>query len=92
MFGPTLDHEEIKRWASRHSALPAQAKRHSYNAMSSLLRFEFGNAETACMHESEPISWTAFFSQFERLGLVMFYDETPTAIFLQDSFAVRMPV
>ncbi len=44
------------------------------------------------MHESEPISWTAFFSQFERLGLVMFYDETPTAIFLQDSFAVRMPV
>ena len=82
MFGPTSNHDEIRRWAERHNACPAQIKPFTFDSEPAILRFMFGDTATS----TEPfhlISWDAFFMQFTLMGLSMVYDESPTFELLQ---------
>lgn len=83
MRRPTSDHGEIFAWASRHDAVPAEVIPRVFDSEPAILHFLFGKAK-AGLPEIKPISWESFFAQFDLLGLVMVFDDSPTFEILQD--------
>ena len=79
----TSDHGEILAWASRHDAVPAEVIPRVFDSEPAILHFLFGKAK-AGLPEIKPISWESFFAQFDLLGLVMVFDDSPTFEILQD--------
>ena len=74
---PTRDHREIRQWASRHNAHPAEVKRLKHDGEPAILSFIIGEAEAA-RPDVYPITWESFFAQFDLLKLSLaFDDETP---------------
>ena len=82
MVGPTTDHDQIRQWAQRHSAQPAQVKPFTFDSEPAILHFIFGDAGKNA-EQLKLISWDAFFMQFALMGLSMVFDESPTFELLQ---------
>lgn len=82
MFGPTADHEEIRTWALRHNAHPAQKRAFKFDSEPALLHFIFGkDVESEEIHR---IAWDAFFAQFDLMHLKLVFDESPQFELLQE--------
>ena len=71
---PTRDHAEIRIWAARHNAVPAEIMPRAFDSQPAVLHFLTGDA-TKGTPELRPISWESFFAQFDLLGLSFTYDE-----------------
>lgn len=74
MQGPIRDHEVIRQWAARHSAVPAEIKPRKFDGEPALLWFLFDSKGS---EEIVPITWENFFALFDLLGLKLMIDETP---------------
>ncbi|MGI4826585.1 MAG: hypothetical protein ACRYFU_00075 [Janthinobacterium lividum] len=70
MQGPTCDHNEIRRWATKHGAVPALL---THAAEPIGIDFLFGY-EQAKPEGILPVTWETFFARFDVLGLSMAYD------------------
>ena len=77
MRGPTRDPIEIRQWAERHQAMPAQILPHVFDSEPTILTFIFGG-ERLPVENIRPITWDAFFAQFTLLNLALVYDDSPT--------------
>lgn len=75
---PTQNHDEIRRWAARHHALPAQMKSLKFDGEPALLYFLMGK-DAKGTAELEPIAWDTFFAQFDLMKLALAYDERSSA-------------
>jgi hypothetical protein len=82
MRGPTTDHEEIRRWAANHHAVPVEVAIQSYDGRPARLRFTYGKP-SAAQNDLRPISWDSFFAVFDLLGLALVYNDTPRYELLQ---------
>lgn len=71
---PTRDHEEIRRWATRNDASPAEIKPILFDSEPSILYFLFGEAKSGTP-EIVPISWQDFFARFDLMNLSIVLDE-----------------
>ena len=71
---PTRDHAEIRRWAARHDAVPAEVPPIKFDGKPTMLHFLMGAAKEGTP-ELHPISWESFFAEFDLLGLALAYDE-----------------
>lgn len=69
----TRDHEEIKRWADAHHAVPTVVGR-----TGGMLRFEF---DPQSRESLTPVSWDDFFKVFDEKGLELLYDDKPGSRF-----------
>ena len=78
MRGPTRDPAEIRQWAERHTAFPAEIIPHVFDSEPAVLTFVFGNAISKGTPGIRPISWDTFFAQFTLLDLALVYDDSPT--------------
>ena len=72
--GPIRDHEVIRQWAARHSAVPAEIKPRKFDGEPAILWFLFDSRGS---EEIVAITWENFFALFDLLGLHMMVDETP---------------
>ena len=85
MVGPTSDHAQIRAWAEKHRATPAEVRPFVFDSMSSVIRFLFDEAGDSGTPELRPISWDSFFARFDLQHLVMVYDDAePLFTILQD--------
>ena len=82
MTGPTTDHEEIRRWAQAHNAVPAEVHPRKFDSEPAVLRFLFGNAP-AQADTLEAVTWEHFFALFDLMGLSLVYDSDNTYELLQ---------
>jgi hypothetical protein len=73
MRGPTTAHDEIRRWAEIHNAVPCEILPHVFNGEPAVLRLTFGTPPKEA-EEVRPITWESFFAQFDLLGLVFLYE------------------
>ncbi|HEY4358546.1 MAG TPA: hypothetical protein VGN16_22560 [Acidobacteriaceae bacterium] len=71
---PTRDHTQIRAWAAKRNAVPAQVKPLHHDGESTILHFLFGR-EVPGTSELQPISWEEFFARFDLLNLSMAWDE-----------------
>ena len=71
---PTRDHEQIRRWAARHNAVPAEIKPFLFDGQPAVLHFLIGKGNKGTA-EIRPITWEMFFAQFDLLGLALAYDD-----------------
>ena len=83
MNGPTSEHAAIAAWASKHDAVPAEITPRVFDGEPAILHFLFGGAKTG-LPEIVPITWESFFAQFDVMGLMMVFDDTPTFEILHD--------
>lgn len=74
MQGPICDHEVIRQWAARHSAIPAEIKPRNFDGEPAILWFLFDNDGS---EEIVPITWENFFALFDLLGLKLMLDDSP---------------
>ena len=77
MNGPTSDHAVIRAWAARNNAVPAEVTPLVFDSEPAILHFVFRSAK-AGSPEIVPISWESFFAQFDLLGLVLVFDDSPS--------------
>ena len=74
---PTRDHKQIRAWAARHGAVPAEADRMVHDGQPTILHFLFGDAAITGTPDLKPISWEQFFAHFDVLDLSMaWHDDT----------------
>lgn len=78
MRGPTRNPTEIRQWAERHNATPAEITPHIFDSEPAILTFLFGDARLTGTDDIRPITWDAFFTQFALLDLTLVYDDSPT--------------
>ncbi len=71
---PTRDHDEIKQWALRHGAVPAEIRPLIFDSEPGILHFLMGTARTGTP-ELHPITWDDFFARFDLMELSFVYDE-----------------
>ena len=71
---PTRDHKEIRRWAAKHNAVPAESTPITFDSEPTMLHFLMGAAKEGTP-ELHPISWESFFAKFDLLRLALAYDE-----------------
>lgn len=77
ILGPTTDHHEIRYWAEKNGAVPAELLPHTLDTVPAELRFMF--AESAKRQiDVRIIPWEEFFLKFDELGLTFVYDEDST--------------
>jgi len=63
----TRDHEEIRRWAAQHSAIPV-----IMNRTGGLLRFEF---DPRRREARDLVTWEGFFAAFDEKELELVYED-----------------
>ena len=78
MRGPTRDPSEIRQWAERHGATPAEILPHVFDSEPAILTFLFDSGRSTGTDQIRPITWDTFFAQFMLLDLVLVYDDSPT--------------
>ena len=71
---PTRDHNEIRLWAQKHNAVPAEVRLLKFDGEPSVLHFLMGAARSGTP-ELHPIQWADFFARFDLLGLAFAYDD-----------------
>jgi hypothetical protein len=74
MIGPTSNHKEIRVWADRNSAIPAEVLPHHIDGEPALLRLMLA-AQVEDHADLRAISWEEFFLKFDSLGLALVYDD-----------------
>ena len=74
---PTCEHWRIEKWAQENGAIPAQIRRLKFDGEPAILTFLFGKPD-GMEPEINPITWEAFFAQFDLLTLSMVFDEQST--------------
>lgn len=73
----TCDHEEIRKWAEKRGAVPAEVKSTHKGDEPGILRFEFPDAPNRNDDKLSEISWEDFFDKFDESDLELLYqDET----------------
>lgn len=82
MIGPTMNHNEIRRWADSQNAKPAELHQNVFDSEPARLHFVFGDTSLPG-DQLKMISWEQFFAVFDLLGLALVYDETPQFEFLE---------
>ena len=75
--GPTTDHDEIRRWADSHSAIPVEVLPVIVDSEPALLRMILAGQVRDLPHVLT-ISWEEFFMKFDALGLTFVYDDDAT--------------
>jgi hypothetical protein len=72
--GPTTDHAEIRVWAERHKAVPAEILPQHLNHEPMVLRMML--PQMAADHSDvRVLTWDEFFAKFDLLGLTFVYDD-----------------
>ncbi len=71
---PTRNHDEIRRWATRHDAVPAEVRIIKFDGEPAVLHFLLGEAREGTP-ELRPIDWEDFFARFDLLDLGFAYDD-----------------
>lgn len=75
MFGPTTDHEEIRRWAAVYGAVPVEVGTAQFDSEPTKLGFIFPKGGGVDEPEFKPITWEAFFALFDLMQLSLVYDD-----------------
>lgn len=71
----TRDHNEIRRWAEKRGAIPAEVTGTERNGETGILRFEFPKAPNHNDSKLNEISWDDFFEKFDERGLELVYQD-----------------
>jgi hypothetical protein len=71
----TQDHDEIRKWAEAHGAVPADVAATDNEDEPGILRFEFPKAHPHNDSALQEISWEDFFRKFDENGLALVYQE-----------------
>lgn len=71
---PIRDHKQIRQWAAKQNAIPAEIRPRTFNSEPAVLTFILGSPNKA-QPEIFPVSWESFFAQFDLLGLALAYDD-----------------
>jgi len=69
---PTRNHQEIRQWATRHHAVPAEVRIIKFDGEPAVLYFLMGEARKGTP-ELRPIDWEDFFARFDLLNLAFAY-------------------
>jgi len=72
----TRDHDEIRRWAENHGAVPAEVASTERAGEPGILRFEFPKAPNHNDSKLKEIPWDDFFEKFDERGLALVYQDT----------------
>jgi hypothetical protein len=67
---PTVDHDEIRRWAEKHGGRPAKVET---GGPGGILRFDFGEPDA----NLKPIEWEEFFQIFDDNDLALLIQAEP---------------
>lgn len=71
----TQDHEEIRSWAEKRGAQPAEVARTHRSNEPGILRFCFPNAKSKNNENLREIPWEDFFEKFDSSNLELVYQE-----------------
>ncbi len=71
----TQDHDEIKAWAERRGALPAEVASTETGAGPGIIRLMFPKAPNANDSALKEIGWDEFFGKFDESNLALVYQE-----------------
>lgn len=71
----TREHDEIRKWAEKRGAVPAEVKGTERSSEPGILRFEFPKARNHNDRKLEEISWEDFFEKFDENNLELLYQE-----------------
>lgn len=71
----TQDHDEIRKWAEKHGAIPAEVAATQHGNDPGILRFEFPKAHPHNDSALQEISWEDFFRKFDEHNLALVYQE-----------------
>jgi ABC-type nitrate/sulfonate/bicarbonate transport system substrate-binding protein len=71
--GPTTDHDEIRRWAAKHNAVPTEILPQHLNHEPMVLRMMLPQM-AADRIDIRVLTWEEFFAKFDLLGLTFVYD------------------
>lgn len=71
----TRNHDEIRRWAQEHGAVPCEVMGTERNGDAGVLRFEFNNAPNRNDRNLKEISWDEFFTKFDQNNLQLLYQD-----------------
>ena len=71
----TKDHDEIKEWAEKHGARPAEVESTEKKGEPGILRFMFPKAKNHNDGALKEIEWDAFFKKFDENGLELLYQD-----------------
>lgn len=71
----TQDHEEIRRWAEKRGAVPAEVARTHHDSEPGILRFCFPESRGKNNANLTEISWDDFFEKFDESNLQLVYQE-----------------
>jgi hypothetical protein len=75
----TQDHDEIRKWAEAHGAVPAEVESTEKKGQTGILRFEFPKAPNRNDSKLKEISWEEFFEKFDESDLELVYQEKTAA-------------
>jgi hypothetical protein len=75
----TQDHDEIRKWAESHGAVPAEVESTEKKGEPGILRFMFPKAKNHNDGALKEISWDDFFEKFDENGLELIYQEVTAA-------------
>jgi hypothetical protein len=71
----TRDHDEIRKWAENHGAVPAEVANTERAGEPGILRFEFPKAPNHNDSKLKEIPWDDFFEKFDENDLELLYQE-----------------
>jgi hypothetical protein len=71
----TKDHDEIRKWAESHGAIPSEVASTHSSDEAGILRFQFPKAKNNNDSALEEISWDEFFEKFDESDLTLVYQE-----------------
>ncbi len=72
----TRNHDEIRRWAQEHGAVPCEVAGTERNSEAGILRFEFSHAPNRNDQNLKEISWDEFFRKFDENNLQLLYQDS----------------
>lgn len=75
----TQDHEEIRNWAEKRGAVPAEVASTHRRDEPGILRFSFPRARGKNNDSLTEISWDDFFEKFDENNLELVYQEKTAA-------------
>lgn len=71
----TRDHDEIRKWAEKHGAVPSEVASTHKGKDPGILRFQFPKAKNQKDDNLQEISWEDFFQKFDESDLELIYQE-----------------
>lgn len=71
----TRNHDEIRRWAQEHGAVPCEVMGTERNNEAGVLRFEFSQSPNRNDRNLKEISWDDFFTKFDQNNLQLLYQD-----------------